>query len=231
MKRRVKIIGGGICFGVSLCILKDYFEIKDAIFWKYYCIFAVLFIAGGIGINILYNLYYQRRMQRILHLLEEDCPQEYIVQIEKLLKKAKGENLRNILRLNLAAGYMEARNPEHAIVLLEELSKQQLPSVAVKLTHRINLCECYFQTNRYEKAIQIYRENETLFARFREDRIYGANIAVLDILAKYFEGQIEQATEIMDTAQQKWEAPRFQKVFQEIAACTKDIKGVEKKQE
>lgn len=218
MKRRMKIIGFGICFGIILVVIKYAAGVEDAVFWRYYGILAGIILVGSVGINMVYHLWYQCRMQRIQHFLAEERPQEYIVQVKRLLEKAKGETLRNVLLLNLAAGYMEAGEQERAIVLLEDLSERRLYGAAVRLVHQINLCECCFQTNRYEKAIRLYHENAALFARFREDKIYGASIAVLDILAAYYEGQAAQAKKLTDAAQQKWKEPRFQRVFREIAA-------------
>lgn len=217
MKRKRKIIGFGICIGIMLAIAKNAVGLENALFWRYYGIFAAIILVGSVGINIAYNRSYQRKMQRILSLLEER-PREYIAQLEGMLEKAKGENLRNVLRLNLAAGYMEAGERPRAIAILEELSGQRLPGAAAKVAHTINLCECYFYTNQSEKAMQLYRENTALFTRFREDAQYGGNIAALDILAAYCEGELARAAELLEAAQRKWDKPRFQRDFQEIAA-------------
>ena len=116
-------------------------------------------------------------------MLSEEKPQEYIDGIENLLKTAKGKTLRNILELNLAAGYIEIKQFDIAIPMLEKLSHERLSGFSVNVVHKINLCLSYFETTQYEKAITVYNENQGLFQQYRHHKIYGGNIAILDIIA------------------------------------------------
>ena len=85
-------------------------------------IVAPAIVIGALIINVCYNLFYFNKVKKIVKLLNEEKPQEYIDRIEDLLKTAKGKNLRNILELNLAAGYIETKQFDIAIPLLEKLS-------------------------------------------------------------------------------------------------------------
>ena len=216
MKRIAKIIIIGICFGLILLLLKVIFGIDDTTFMRGYWIVAPAIVIGALIINVCYNLFYFNKVKKILKLLNEEKPQEYIDRIEDLLKNAKGKNLRNILELNLAAGYIETKQFDIAIPLLEKLSHKRLKGSAVNVVHKINLCLSYFETAQYDKAITIYNENQRLFQQYKQNKIYGGNIAMLEVIASIINEQYDQAEELLNYAKKIYDDPRLQKSFQEF---------------
>lgn len=216
LKRAAKIVLIGVCFGLILLLLKISFGIDDAAFMHGYWIAAVAIVLGAVLINAYYNLIYFTKVKKIAKLLSEEKPQEYIDGIENLLKTAKGKTLRNILELNLAAGYIEAKQFDIAIPMLEKLSHERLSGSSVNVVHKINLCLSYFETTQYEKAITVYNENQGLFQQYRHHKIYGGNIAILDMIAAIINEQYNQAEELLDTAKKMYDDPRLQKSFREI---------------
>ena len=213
MKRAAKIVLIGVCFGLILLFLKISFRIDDAAFMHGYWIAAVAIVLGAVLINVCYNLIYFNKVKKIAKLLSEEKPQEYIDGIENLLKTAKGKTLRNILELNLAAGYIEVKQFDIAIPMLEILSHERLRGSSVNVVHRINLC---LKTAQYEKAITVYNENQGLFQQYRHHKIYGGNIAILDIIAAIINEQYNQAEELLDTAKKMYDDLRLKKLFREI---------------
>ncbi|MDO4268925.1 MAG: hypothetical protein Q4C73_10675 [Eubacteriales bacterium] len=216
MKRMVKIIVTGICFGLALLLLKIIFRIDDAAFMRGYWIAAPAVVIGVLIINVCYNLFYFNKVRKIAKLLSEGKPQEYIDRIEDLLKTAKGKNLRNILELNQAAGYMETKQFDTAIPVLEKLSHERLKGAAVNVVHKINLCISYFQTSRYDEAMRIYNENQALFQQYRHHKSYGGDIAVLEVTAAVINEQYDRAEELLNCAKKMYDDPRLQKTFQEF---------------
>lgn len=216
MKRVVKIILIGLCLGLILLLLKISFGIDDAAFMRAYWIAAPAIVLGAVLINLCYNLIYFNKVRKIAKLLSEENPQEYIEGIENLLKTAKGKALRNILELNLAAGYIETKQFDIAIPILEKLSNERLRGSAVNVVHKINLFLSYFETTQNEKAITVYNENQGLFQQYRHHKIYGGNIAILDVIAAIINEQYNQAEELLDTAKKMYDDARLQKSFQEI---------------
>ena len=216
LKRVAKIILIGICFGLILLLFKISFGIDDTTFMHGYWIVAIAIVLGAVLINLCYNLIYLNKVKKIAKLLSEEKSQEYIAGIENLLKTAKGKTLRNILELNLAAGYIETKQFDIAIPMLEKLSLERLSSSSVNVVHKINLCLSYFETTQHEKAITICNENQELFQQYRHHKIYGGNIAILDIIAAIINEQYNQAEELLDTAKKMYDDARLQKSFQEI---------------
>ena len=216
LKRAARIILIGIGIGLALLLFKKSIGIDDKTFMHGYWITSITIVLGAVLINLCYNLIYFNKSKKIIKLLSEEKPQEYIAGIENLLKTAKGKNLRNILELNLAAGYIETKQFDIAIPILEKLSHEQLRGFSVNLVHKINLCLSYFETEQYEKAITVYNENQGLFQEYRYHKIYGGNIVILDVLAAIINEQYNQAEELLDIAKRKYVDARLQKSFQEI---------------
>lgn len=216
VKRVLKIIAIGVCLGLLLLFVQRSLQIGLDTFLRAYWIAAPALVIGAVLVNALYNLSYQRKMQALVGLLKAGKPQEYIREVEKLLQTAKGQSLRTVLRLNLAAGYMEARDFDTAVPMLEELPDKRLNTTGVRLVHRVNLCQCYFETAQPDKAMAVYRDSQSLFQQYENDKTYGGNIAVLNILAALQSGDREQAERLLDAARNTWSDPRFQTAAQKI---------------
>ncbi len=228
MKRIWKIIVIGVCSGLVLVALQMALHIDRDVFLRWYWAAAAVVVLGAVLVNVGYNIFYQKRMQKLVPLLEAQKPREYIAGVEQLLKTAKGQSLRNILTMNLSAGYIDLKEFSKAIELLEGISDRRLVGTAVKTVCRLNLCTCYFQTGQGEKALALYRDSQSIFEAQRKGGLYGGNIAIVDILAAVQKQEYSQAEQLLDRARRTWDAPRFQEAFQEIEQVLTEIKKEQK---
>ena len=228
MKRIWKIIVIGVCSGLVLVALQMALHIDRDVFLRWYWAAAAVVVLGAVLVNVGYNIFYQKRMQKLVPLLEAQKPREYIAGVEQLLKTATGQSLRNILTMNLSAGYIDLKEFGKAIELLEGISDRRLVGTAVKTVCRLNLCTCYFQTGQGEKALALYRDSQSIFEGQRKGGLYGGNIAIVDILAAIQKQEYSQAEQLLDRARQTWDAPRFQEAFQEIEHVLTEIKKEQK---
>lgn len=228
MKRIWKIIVIGVCSGLVLVALQMALHIDRDVFLRWYWAAAAVVVLGAVLVNVGYNIFYQKRMQKLVPLLEAQKPREYIAGVEQLLKTAKGQSLRNILTMNLSAGYIDLKEFGKAIELLEGISDRRLVGTAVKTVRRLNLCTCYFQTGQGEKALALYRDSQSMFEAQRKGGLYGGNIAIVDILAAIQKQEYSQAEQLLDRARRTWDAPRFQEAFQEIEQVLTEIKKEQK---
>lgn len=224
MKRKLKIVALGVCLGLALVAVQKSFRIDQDAFMCGYWIAALLLLIGVLVINSIYNISYQRRVRKTAVLLEAGRPQEYIAEMEKLLRTAKGQKLRKILKIDLAAGYINLKAFDKAAELLEGISDKGLAGTAVKTAYRLNLCTCYFNTAQEEKALELYNDSRKVFESQRGSKLYGANIAILDVLAAIQRGQYDRAEQLLDQARRAWSDPRFQEAFQEIEHTLTDTK-------
>lgn len=228
MKRIWKIIVIGVCSGLVLVALQMALHIDRDVFLRWYWAAAAVVVMGAVLVNVGYNIFYQKRMQKLVPLLEAQKPREYIAGVEQLLKTAKGQSLRNILTMNLSAGYIDLKEFSKAIELLEGISDRRLVGTAVKTVCRLNLCTCYFQTGQGEKALALYRDSQSIFEAQRRGGLYGGNIAIVDILAAVQKQEYSQAEQLLNRARRTWDAPRFQEAFQEIEQVLTEIKKEQK---
>ncbi len=223
MKKTWKIILFGVLFGLFLGVLKGVFQVKDDVFNRWYWAIAVAVVLGAVLVNVLYNISYQRKMKTLIPLLEAGKPQEYVTGVERLLETAKGQNLRKILTMNLAAGYIDLKQFDKAIELLEGISDKKFVGTAAKTVYRLNLCTCYFQTAQGEKALALYHDSQEVFEPQRGGKLYGGNIAILDMLAAIQGKEYDRAEALLDRARQTWSDTRFQAAFQEVANTLSEI--------
>lgn len=228
MKRSLKIIAIGVCVGLLLGVLRGALHIDEGVFMRWYWAAGVAVVLVAVLVNVIYNVYYQKRMQKLVPLLEAQKPQEYIAGVERLLQTAKGQGLRTILTMNLSAGYIDLKQFDKASELLEGISDKRLVGSTVKTVYRLNLCTCYFQSGRGEKALELYDNSQTIFKAQRNGRLYGGNIAILDMLAAMQKKEYVQVEDLLDRARQTWDNPRFQEAFQEIENTLTEMKKEQK---
>lgn len=217
MKRSVWIIIIGVCSGLIMVFFKNILQIDMNGFIRMHwpvaigIIFVVALISGA------YNIFYQRKLKKAIKLFEQGETQKYITELQTMLKTAKGRNLRTVLSLDLAAGYVEAKEFQSAIPILEELSQKRLANSSVTAASGINLFLSYFGTEQYEKALALYEENQKLFDQYRGSKAFGESIAILDIFVAIQLQQFEQAKTLLESAKKTYDAPRFQKDLSEVS--------------
>lgn len=218
MKRIGKVILLGVCLGLVLVLIQNGLHIADDVFMQGYWIGATVVVLGALVINISYNLYYLGKVKKLLNLLYAGEPRRYIEGMEALVKTARGKQLGNMLKLNLAAGYMEAKDYQTAISLLEAMPPKQLRGSGARVVHAINLCESYFLSGQREEAMALYQSARPLFAKFRTGKLYGGSIAIVDVLSEISQGQFDRARLLLDKAKSTYKEPYLQKAYEEIGA-------------
>lgn len=208
MKQIIRMVLAGICLGLVLLLVQKGLHIEEAVFMKWYWLAAPGIIAAAVLVHVLYHYSYQKKMRALAALLEEGSTDAYIEGVQSLLASAKSNSLKQVLKLNLSAGYCEKRQFEAALGILEELSEEPLHGV-IKMIHRLNLCVCYFYMSQNDKALSLYRESEKTFAPYRGSSSYGGNLAVLDMLAAIAKGDYFGAKKLLEHAKSTWNTKRL----------------------
>lgn len=212
MKHILKVIGIGVALGLLLLFVKQAMNIPEEIFMKTYWIFGVAVVIAAVLFNHFYHRSYLKKMKTAALLLEQGKPQEYIKAVEALRQKAKGRYLQNLFTLNLSAGYCDLKEYKKAIELLKSLENARLYQ-NLKLVYHINLCVCYFYNGQTEKALALYESGQKLFRSSLATKLYGGNIAVLDVFALIEQGELDRAKELLTTARGAWSDARLQTDF------------------
>ena len=184
MKHVKAVIIAGICLGIVLLAIQIGTGIDSDVFMRYYWMAAPFLVIGAVVVYAGYQVYYQRKMQKLAGLLEQGKTREYVDGLMKLRETAKGKNLRNVIDLNLAAGYVESKQYGAAVMILESLPEEVIRNENLRVVYCINLCTSYFESGKKEKAEKVYEENRGLFEKFRGGKMYGECIAELDEMVK-----------------------------------------------
>lgn len=213
MKRIAAIVGIGVCLGIVLLVIQKSLEIDDDTFFGWYLVIAPAVVIGAALVNLLYSMRYLTKARKLVRLLDEGNPIEYVSGLEALLKTAKGRHLRNILTLNLAAGRIETKDLDDAISMLEAIPEQQLRGKATKAARRINLCIAYFETEQYEKAQALIDDSDSLFRKCP----YGASVAAVDAMAAIMKEDYDRAENLIETARATYPDRRFQRSFDDLS--------------
>lgn len=208
MKRIVRIIILGFCWGALFLFVKIVFQIPDDVFWQYYLICGGIVLVGTAAFNIFYNRRYLKKMKAAAQLLEANRIEEYITEVEAMRRRAKGRYANNMITINLSAGYCRLKQYDKAAELLESISNVKL-SGDFKLVHHLNLCLCYFYQKQTDRAMKLYESSQGVFEPYRNSKLYGGNIAVLDTYAAIGAKDYDRAAKLLQTARSTWEDPRF----------------------
>lgn len=184
MKRVKVVIIAGICLGIILLAVQIGMGIDPDAFMRNYWIAAPFLVIGAVIIYVGYQVYYQRKMRKLTVLLEQGKAREYVDGMMMLRETVKGKNLRNVIDLNLAAGYVESKQYGAAVMILESLPEADLKHENLKLVYGLNLCMSYFENGKREKAKDVYEKYQVLFKSYREDKTYGDCVAKLDEMMK-----------------------------------------------
>ena len=91
---------------------------------------------------------------------------------------------------------------------MESISDVKL-SGDLELVHRLNLCLCYFYQKQTGRAMALYESSQRILNPYRSSKLYGGNIAVLDIYAAIGHKDYARAAKLLQTARSTWDNPRF----------------------
>ena len=224
MKRMRFILGLGLLIGLVLTGVRILFDIDKDTFMSYYWVVGTILVIAAAGIYALRTSKSTKEMNKAIRLLNEGRAEEYIAIVEKLERNAKTTAMRNLLRLNLTAGYCDLQEYDQAIAILEHLGREKL-NKEMELVRRLNLCACYFYNEQTEEAMALYEENRDLFEETKQKGKHQINLILLDMFTKLELGEYDEVRTILKETKKQWEGPRLEKDFRKIEARLKEYKA------
>jgi len=216
MKRRVsKTLVTGVVLGLGLGFITSALDIDKDVFFNYYIFAAVLIVIGIFFYNLLYIRKHNQEISRAIALFNEGKTEDYIKRVSELERKVKRKALKNLMRLNLTAGYCDLKEYDKALEILEALKNEKLKG-DVELVWRLNTCLCYFYTGRTKEAMQLYNESKHLFTAAKKKGVHVSNIAILDMMAMIEDGRKKEARQYLEFAREKWPQMRLEEDYRMI---------------
>ncbi len=200
--KKTKIVIIGIIVGLIFAFIKNFLNISDEQFFVFYIKLGIAFISIAILINIVYFMYYHRKIVKSIEIFDTGDFDIAINNIQKMKASAKGNHLNNILRIIEVVFYNDSGNSKMAVQILEgmdikKINKKLLP------VYKLNLCSSYFANSQWDKALQIYNEYEKQFKIFENNKSFEKDYSTIFLTHTYAEivrGNPKLATEYLEKA-------------------------------
>ena len=222
MRRMRFMLGIGLSLGLLLTLVRMVFGIDQDTFMNYYWIVGTIMVVIAALFYALRTSKSTTEMNKAVNLLNEGKAEEYIRIVEKLQVNAKTEGMRNLLRLNLTAGYCDLEDYETAINILEELRRKKLRG-EMDLVWRLNLCYAYFCNGDNDVAMEIYEENEAKFEEAKAKGKHQVNLMILEMFVMMERGQYVEARKMLKDMKRDMDIPRLQRDYKLIDARLNEL--------
>lgn len=230
MKLIKNLIAFGVVLGAVIMAIQNKLKIDEEIFIKNY--FKIAFIIIGIIFifGLISTISKNNKMKSLNRKFKKGEYREFLDGMEKLFRQTKDKRVKDIIRMNLSAGYLEIGEYERALITLKEIDEKNIKSEKEKLVYNINLFLSLVRTNQTEEGETLYRENYYLFENNKHDKEYGGSIALIKILIDMIKGDYKKAKIRLYETKNNWQEPRFVDDFKELEEIIeKKLEGEKKK--
>ncbi len=217
MKKRIfTIIGLSIILGLVLLIIQLGFNIEFETLMSYYWKIALLFLLLILIFNFIYMMYYADKIKKALVLLNEGKNQEYIAEMETILQKIKVKEYRDLIKINLSAGYINNKEYEKSLNILNSVAEKQIRNEQLKLVYWINKAISYFRIGDFDSCKEIYNQQKVFFEKYQDDDNYGESIGQIEVLHALVEEDLIKAEQLLQNLKAKWNTATQQKNYDEL---------------
>lgn len=203
MKKVYKVLAAGIGLGLLITILSIAFKWEeDKVLYYYWRIgFVILLII--LIVNTCYYFYKVKQIKKLMKLFEEEKYQSFVDQMEKLIAKTKVKTIKNIMKLNLGAGYIELKDPKKTLEIYKTLDPKKLSSKELKLVYWLNTMVSYFRLEDYKNFKIAYKDNGEILKAFENNKNYSNSIQEVYILKAILDEDLDQAREKLEELKNK----------------------------
>lgn len=181
MKRFLSILVIGIVYASILLVCEIGLGLNGRQVFVIYIVSSVIFFVGAILFNLIYNVVYIKKIQKLLVLFDEGKFDECIDKLNAIEKTAKSKYIKNMAKLNMAYTFMKKKDYGEAKYILESFGSSLEKIPEVEKTIRLNLCLCCFYLKKYERAKELYTDSKPFFDKYRETDDYYEYFILLDM--------------------------------------------------
>lgn len=181
MKRFLSILVIGIVYASILLVCEIGLGLNGRQVFVIYIVSSVIFFVGAILFNLIYNIVYIKKIQKLLLLFDEGKFDECIDKLNAIEKTAKSKYIKNMAKLNIAFAFMKKKDYGEAKYIFECFGSSLEKMPEVEMARRLNLCFCCFYLKKYEKAQEFYTDSKPFFDKYRETDDYYEYFILLDM--------------------------------------------------
>lgn len=211
MKRTIRnIILGSLLYGGTFLAFKIKFGLSEKMVTKYYIIASVILVAVVMVVNIRWQMRFVKKLKGIEKILiEEQNPDKFIEENEKLLQSIKSDYNKAIININLSAGYCDKGDYEKAKEILLSTPVKKLTGLN-EIIYYMNLAYVYFRLEEGDIALETLEKHNKDFLRLKDHTPLGGSIASLRIFEYIAHDEIPKAKDLLISSKEKWDDKRFQ---------------------
>lgn len=181
MKRFLSILVMGIVYASILLVCEIGLGLNGRQIFVIYIVSAVIIFVGAILFNLIYNVVYIKKINKLVSLFDEGKFDECIDKLNAMEKTTKSKHIKSMAKLNMACAFMKKKDYVEAKYIFESFGSSLEKMPEVEMTRRLNLCLCYFHLKKYEKAQELYIDSKPFFDKYRETEDYYEYFILLDV--------------------------------------------------
>ena len=191
----------GVVLGLLLFELQLLLDIPQDKILYYYLRLAPAVILLCIGINVLWQIFFQRNVNALgKKYMQTGDSDSFIEENRKLLARVHHPYNRSLLLINLSVGYSDKAEYAKAEEMLQNISVRHLKGKN-RIIYFNNLAYFYFRLGKTEEAAALLDAHADDFRKFENDPLLGKHIAVNRVLRLLAEGGKTEAKEILTLLQ------------------------------
>ena len=171
----------GIVYASILLVCEIGLGLNGRQIFVIYIVSAVIIFVGAILFNLIYNVVYIKKINKLVSLFDEGKFDECIDKLNAMEKTTKSKHIKNMAKLNMACAFMKKKDYVEAKYIFESFGSSLEKMPEVEMTRRLNLCLCYFHLKKYEKAQELYIDSKPFFDKYRDHDFYYDYFMVLDL--------------------------------------------------
>ena len=171
----------GIVYASILLVCEIGLGLNGRQIFVIYIVSSLIIFVGAILFNLIYNVVYIKKIQKLLLLFDEGKFDECIDKLNAIEKNTKSKHIKNMAKLNIAFAFMKKKDYGEAKYILESFGSSLEKIPEVEMTIRLNLCLCCFYLKKYERAKELYTDSKPFFDKYRETDDYYEYFILLDM--------------------------------------------------
>lgn len=193
MKRIIKVVIAGLVLGLGLLILSLALGIDEEVFLHYYWRMGLGLIVLVALINTGYYFYKVKELKPVMALYEDMEYAKFVEEMERLIPGVKNKSLKNIMKLNLGAGYLETDQADKLVDFYGSMNTKDLRTKDLKFVYWLNLAIAYFKLEDREGFDQVLRDHKDIFAAYQDHKEYGESLAQVYLMEEIFQEKFDKA--------------------------------------
>ena len=227
MKRFLSILVIGIVYASILLVCEIGLGLNGRQVFIIYIVSSVIIFVGAILFNLIYNVVYIKKIQKLLVLFDEGKFDECIDKLNAIEKTTKSKHIKNMAKLNMAYTFMKKKDYGEAKYILESFGSSLEKIPEVEMTIRLNLCLCCFYLKKYERAKELYTDSKPFFDKYRETDDYYEYFILLDMfMYVVFNDDTTEARKRLHEARLLCKDEEFEEDFEYLESIIKGYESV-----